>query len=147
MEKKDFVKYLDNLFKPFGFQKKGKNWYVESEELIKTINIQKSKFGDNYYLNYGFILKSLDLLNLEMHIFNRLGSLNDAENQRIMKLLDFEQSIDEEQRRIELSSYIEKNMLEEFNKINTEADLLSELRKRPHLNDIPILVKKHFHIE
>lgn len=147
MVKKDFVKYLDNLFKPFGFQKKGNNWYVESEELIKTINIQKSKFGDNYYLNYGFILKSLDLLNLEMHIFNRLGSLNDAENQRIMKLLDFEQSIDEEQRRIELSSYIEKNMLEEFKRINTEADLLSELRKRPHLNDIPILVKKHFHLE
>lgn len=76
-----------------------------------------------------------------------MGSLNDAENQRIMKLLDFEQSIDEEQRRIELSSYIEKNMLEEFNKINTEADLLSELRKRPHLNDIPILVKKYFHME
>lgn len=69
MEKKDFVKYLDNLFKPFGFQKKGNKWYVESEELIKAINIQKSKFGDNYYLNYGFILKSLDLLNLEMHIF------------------------------------------------------------------------------
>ncbi len=147
MEKKDFVKYLDNLFKPFGFQRKGNNWYAESEELIKAINIRKSKFGNNYYLNYGFILKSLDLLNLEMHIFNRLGSLNDAENQRIMVLLDFEQSIDEEQRRIELRSYIEKNMLEEFNRINTEADLLNELRKRPHLNDIPILVKKHFHME
>ena len=57
MQKKELVKYLNDIFKCYGFNKSGNKWTAETNELIKVINLQKSNFGNIYYLNYGFVLK------------------------------------------------------------------------------------------
>jgi hypothetical protein len=31
--------------------------------------------------------------------------------------------------------------------VNSESDILSDLRERPHLNNIPLVVKNHFRLE
>jgi len=147
MEKKDLVKYLDEIFSPMGFIKRGNTWKVHGAELEKIINLQKSKYSNSYYLNYGFIIHNLNLDRLEMHVFNRLSSLDDKENQRIMNLLDFENEISESERKKELVFFIEKNLLAELKNINTEYDLLDSLKKRTHLNDVPLVVKRYFEIE
>ena len=147
MKKKDFIKYLNDIFKSHGFIKNGNNWFLENDYLKKVINIQKSRFGNNYYLNYGYILKKLELQKLAMHIYHRLSSLNGKENQRIIELLDFEKNIPDEQRKKELKPYIEGEMLKELENINSETDIINELKKRPHLNDVPLLVKRYFHLE
>lgn len=146
MKKNEFIKYLDNMFKPYGFRKKGNVWYAESEALRKVINLQKSNFGNTYYLNYGFIIKGLDIQGLEMHIFNRLSSFNEVENRRIMDLLDYEKNIEEEARRQELKGYIERNMLQELLDTNTQSDVFNRLTKRSNLNDIPLIVKRFFNL-
>lgn len=147
MEKKEIIKYLDEIFKPKGFKKKGHTWNHESEALEKIINLQKSKYSNTFYINYGFIIKSIEIKNLEMHIYNRLSTLDDKENQKIMDLLDFENSITDEQRKVELKPIIEKYLLAELQNTNTEDELLNNLKNRLQLNDIPLVVKKHFHIE
>lgn len=147
MEKKELVKYLDEMFNPLGFKKKGNTWKVQSEELEKIVNLQKSKYSNAYYLNYGFVIKNLGLDRLETHVYNRLSSFDDKENQRIMNLLDFENDISENDRKKELSFFLEKKMLSELQSINTESDLLDSLKKRPHLNDVPLVVKRYFEIE
>ncbi|BDG37471.1 hypothetical protein BV455_02197 [Parageobacillus caldoxylosilyticus] len=92
-----------------------------------------------------------ELLNIHretvMHIYHRLSSSDKKENARIMELLDFDLSIPDEDRKNELKKFIEREIFGMFNKIHTEEDLLMELKKRDHLNDIPLCVKKYFKLE
>lgn len=41
-----------------GFVKKSNNWYLETEETILVVNLQKSQYGEQYYVNCGVTLKS-----------------------------------------------------------------------------------------
>jgi len=147
MEKKEIVKYFDEIFKPIDFERRGNSWKHEGKELEKIIHLQKSRYGNTYYLNYGFIIKGLELNNLEMHIYNRLASLDDVENDRIQKLLNLESNISVEQRKIELTPFIYEHLLVELQSINTKKELLKRLKERPHINDIPLIVKQYFHLD
>lgn len=147
MEKKEFIQFLDDIFKSNGFKKKGNNWCLENEVLIKRINLQKSKYGDCYYLNYGVNFRNLDFQKVEMHIFHRLGSVNETENKRIIELLDFGENIPDEKRKNELRVFIEKNMLQDLMNINSEIDIVNNLKKRTHLNDVSLVVKKYLNID
>ena len=145
MNKKDFIKYLDNSFKNYGLEKKGKCWLIETDELQKVISLEKSKYGNCYYLNYGYILKNVDLRNLEMHIYKQLNDLHGDGNSSLKELLDFDKNVSDEHLIAKLNVYI-KNMVQELMNINSEDDVLSELKKRSHLNDIPLVVKKYFRL-
>ncbi len=147
MEKREFIKYLDAIIKPHGFRKKGNYWYLDSNSLIKVINVQKSDFGNIYYLNYGFIVPELEEINPDMHVYNRLASLDTKENIRIMDLLNFEKNIEDNERQSEIKFYIQNVILKELQNVNTEDDLFKVLKSRPHLNDIPLVVKRHFNLQ
>ena len=56
MEKSDLIKLLNEVFNNLGFKRKGNNWVVDSSELIKIVNLQKSNYGNLFYINYGFII-------------------------------------------------------------------------------------------
>jgi hypothetical protein len=79
-----------------------------------------------------------------MHIYNRLSSVDDIENEKIRNLLDMEYKITDEKRKLELNYHLENNVLKHFLNTNSESDLLRKLQERPHLNDVPLIVKKHF---
>ncbi|WPZ19119.1 hypothetical protein UM396_04145 [Geobacillus subterraneus] len=105
-------------------------------------------YGNYYHIDYGFIIKNLELGRLVMHIYHRLSSLDQGESIRIKELLDFEISIPDEDRKNELKKFIEREIFGMFDNIHTEKDLLMELKKRDdHLNDIPLRVKKYFGLE
>jgi len=38
-------------------------------------------------------------------------------------------------------------MLKKLIDINSEKDIVSELKKRPHLNDVPLIVKEYLNLE
>lgn len=147
MDKKEFLKFLDEIFKPIDFIRKGNTWENENEVFIKIISLQKSKHGNAYYLNYGFIIKGLVLGNLEMHVFNRLSSFDDVVNQKIMDLLDMESFYTDAKRKRELKEIIDKYLINVIQNINSENDLVNALKKRPHLNDVPLITKRYLHIE
>jgi hypothetical protein len=75
MDKKDLVQFLNDLFIPLYFRKKGNNWVFDNTELVKVINLQKSNFSNSYYINYGFIIKGLQLTTTT-HVENRLYGNN-----------------------------------------------------------------------
>ncbi|GLH64329.1 hypothetical protein PG301_21680 [Parageobacillus sp. G301] len=147
MDESEFIKYLDELFKAHSFKKKGTQWSFSNDEIIKIIKLAKSRYGNYYYIDYGFIIKKLELDGLLMHVYHVLGSSDEKENARIMELLDFDISIADEDRKKELKKFIEREILGLFSRINNEQDLLLELKKRAHLNDIPLCVKKYFELE
>jgi len=145
MEKKDIVKLLDDIFVPLDFKRKGNNWVIKGKELSKIVNLQKSNYGNYFYINYGFIIRGLELTTTT-HVEHRLASVYREEQERITDLLDLETDIPMDQRLKELRCLITNKVLIRIQSVNTEEDLLNEIKKRPHLNDIPLVVKKYFDI-
>lgn len=145
MEKKDFVKLLDEIFIPFGFKRKCNNWVLNEDSLSKLVNLQKSNYSNSFYINYGFIIKGLELTTTT-HVENRLSSVDREEQKRITDLLDLEVEMLVDQRLTDLKMFITDNIVLQVQSVTTEDDLLMNLKKRSHLNNIPLVVKKHFNL-
>jgi len=145
MEKKELASILSEVLVPIGFNKKGNYWVVNGDEITKIINLQKSQFSNRFYINYGYILKSIPLDDM-MHIYMRVASTDARENKRIDELLDLEYNISNEDRAKELKKLLLEKLVFNIQTVNTEEDLLVELKKRPHLNDITLAVKRHFNL-
>lgn len=147
MEKKELALIVSEILVPNGFKKKGDYWVINGDVITKMVNLQKSKFSNSFYINYGHIVQSIPLDNLMMHVFEGFGSVDHNENTRIKELLDLENNISNEDRGEGLRELLLEKLLPAIQAVNTEEDVLNELKKRPHLNDIPLIVKRHFGLE
>ncbi|QFT90826.1 hypothetical protein FIU87_19450 [Bacillus sp. THAF10] len=147
MTKEELVKFLDGLFKTNSFIKKGRKWTMTNDELIKIIILSRSRFGNYYYLDYGITIKNIELDGLVMHIYHSLGSLNGSDFTRMMNLLNLDTSITDKDRKEELENLIQNEIFTFFSAINNENDLLSNLKNRENLNDVPLCVKKYYQIK
>ena len=147
MEKRELVKILNEVFVPLGFKKKEDNWIINGDEIIKMVNLQKSKFSNSFYINYGYILKTIPLNGLAMHVFKGFGSIDNTEQQRIVALLNLEKDVSKADREGELKKYLFEKLVLDINKVNTEEDVLNELKQRSCLNDVPLILKKYFRLE
>lgn len=78
------------------------------------------------------------------HVENRLSSADKEEQKEITDLLNLENDIDDSQRLIMLKRLVIEKIVKQIESTNTQEDLLRELQKRPHLHNIPLVVKKHF---
>lgn len=146
MEKKELASILNEVLVTIGFKKKGNYWVVNNDEITKMVNLQKSQFSNSYYVNYGYILNSIPLNGLAMHVFSGLGSKESNENTRIKELLDLENNISNEDRANELKKVLLEKLASKISSVNTELDVLEELKKQPHLNNVPLVVKRHFNL-
>ena len=143
MEKKDLINLITDTFCPVGFKRKGNYWLLCGAELTKLINIQKSNFGNYYYINYGFVLNNLDRGDLVAHIFQRLGSSNKEEQIKLVNCLDLEYEMSEKDRIFYLKEIMTDKILKKIQEVNSELELIEYLKKRPQLNDIPLNVKRY----
>jgi hypothetical protein len=134
---KDLLKIFDNILKPNGFKRKGNYWRLDGDELIKIVNLQKSQWGNQYYINYGFDFKDLKYDVLAMHIYRRIGS-TDADGNNI---LDLEKNFPGDRVRM-VENLITNSLLKTLGTTNSVADIINDLKKRPHLNDVPLKVKE-----
>lgn len=147
MEKLQFKKVLSKIIESYGFKRKGGKWILENEEVQKMIELQKSDYGDFYYINYGFIIKNIELGGVRHHIFGRLSSKNESENKEIQNILNLDYEISDNEREDKLKILTKKYLLEEIENINSEIDILKYLKQREYLYDIPLVVKKYFELE
>jgi hypothetical protein len=146
MEKKELASILSEILVPIGFKKKSNYWVINGDVITKMINLQKSNYSNSFYINYGYILNSIPLGNLMVHVYNRVTSLDVEERNRITFLLDLESNISDEERTKALKEMLQSKLIAKVQTVNTEEDLLAELKKRPHLNDITLAVKQHFNL-
>lgn len=144
MEKEELASIMSEILVPIGFKKKGNYWVINGDVITKMINLQKSNYSNAFYINYGYILNSIPLGNLMMHVYSRVTSLDVEERNRITFLLDLESNISDEERAKALKEMLQNKLVTKVQAVNTEEDLLAELKKRPHLNDITLAVKQHF---
>ena len=147
MEKRQLTNVLNEILISIGFKKKGNYWVINGDVITKMVNLQKSNYSNAFYINYGYILNSIPLGNLMMHVYNRVTSLDIEERDRITALLDLESNISDEERIKALKEILQSKLVKKIQAVKTEEDLLAELKKRPHLNDITLAIKEHFNLE
>lgn len=146
MDKKELISILNEILVSSGFKKKGNYWFVNGAEITKMVNLQKSQFSNSFYINYGYILNAVPLNGLTMHIFSGLDSLDSNENTRIKELLDLESSITNESRVCELKKILLEKLVDKISSVNTEADVLKELKNQMDLSTVPLIVRRHFYL-
>ncbi|MES2822752.1 MAG: DUF4304 domain-containing protein [Pseudomonadota bacterium] len=122
---KIIIDAINPALKSHGFKKKSSNWYLYKSEVVLVVNLQKSQYGNQFYINCAVLVKAL--LDLEFpqeekcHIRFRLDSNGtDAPENRVKLLLDLENdSISDEDRKSELKKLITSYVLPHLEKCST----------------------------
>jgi hypothetical protein len=119
MNSKEFKNIFDEVAKTNGFSKAFGGWFKESTECIIILELQKSSFGDNFYLNVKIFIQgafkrtyipSKDLVKSSVgHITNQV---------RDKDVFDFDTSMDDDKRKRKL-----EDLFSEFIKPFTDKAL------------------------
>ena len=103
---------LGTPLKEVGFKKKSDSWYWQNDEVVLMVNLQKSQYGDQYYVNGGVALKALGSSEFpkehQCHIRFRLTAVaSDDETKQIEAAFDLEdKSFPDHQREEEISRLV-----------------------------------------
>lgn len=97
-----------------GFKKKGAGWFHETDDAVLVVNLQRSSFGEQYFVNLAVWLKALGGMKFpkeyDCHIRIRATAL-DAERQRYWEteVFNLERAEMPDRTRLELiQSFVEK---------------------------------------
>ncbi|HEY0880108.1 MAG TPA: DUF4304 domain-containing protein [Archangium sp.] len=73
------VAALNEALVPAGFKKKTSSWFRRSDEVTEVVNLQRSRFGPQHYLNFGLWLCTLGAETFpraeRCHVYTRVESL------------------------------------------------------------------------
>lgn len=50
---------IGRVLKPLGYRKRASTWRRERDAVVSVLNLQKSQWGDDWYMNLGVYLKAL----------------------------------------------------------------------------------------
>jgi hypothetical protein len=153
MNKTDLLLTFGDELKKWRFQKKTGNWYLNEKEIIKVVNLQKSNYGNQYYVNLGVYFKGIDADNnvpkeQQCHIRTRLNSwiINSQKNYNYLFNLDT-LIISKEEFEMEMKKCIIDNVIPQLNAIESKEKILEIIYKEPaFLNTIPLKVKSYFNL-
>jgi hypothetical protein len=152
MDKKLLINSFNTELKMAGFQKKSTTWYLDEGGIIKVVNLQKSNYGDLYYVNVSIFLKELDNDQFpsenECHIRTRMdNSMVDApkDYDYLFDLENVKLSVENYQK--EIKDCIQQNIIPQLDLIKSREGLLKVAQINPiMLNMIPLKVKEYFNI-
>jgi len=150
VDKNDIMRALDEVLVPLGFKRKGNNWKVTSDMISKQVQLQRSNFGNQYYINYGFNFPDLDFDAVEMHIFRRFGSADQNEQKRIQPLLDLENGIESGIESgiggADLRRLFEAQVVPQLQAVNNKEEAIQDISKRTYFDVLTIKVKEYLGI-
>ncbi|MCU1598232.1 MAG: hypothetical protein JWQ47_1971 [Glaciihabitans sp.] len=96
------VATFDGFCRSAGYVKRSGSWYSRSDETICLLNLQKSRYGPSYYMNYGiWILELADATFPKpntSHIIGRLDDFVTDEDPDIAAILDLSVDLSDEHR-------------------------------------------------
>jgi hypothetical protein len=100
---------LEAVLSGEGFSRRGDSWYRRSDEVVEVVNLQKSQYGNQYYINYALWLTALGDATFpkeeKCHIRMRVDiTMTDAE--QFACLLDLETDMPADERRITIAALL-----------------------------------------
>jgi hypothetical protein len=144
MNTKELEGVFDSVLVPAGFRRRKDTWYKMNDDTITLVNLQKSQWGGQYYVNLAVYLRDLGKATSpsehESHIRVRLTSISGSGTAAVEEALDFErETVSAEQRRKVLAHALSTVALPFLAERNT-LPRLRELRADGQLG--PVLVTK-----
>lgn len=94
MNNSSLESFVDRQLRPFEYAHKGSSWYNASADSVAVINLQKSQWGGQFYVNLGVYFLALGAERFpaehKCHLRLRLSALDDALNLEQTHLTDAE---------------------------------------------------------
>lgn len=94
MNTKDLEDVIDSVLSPIGFRRRARTWYKINEDTISLLNLQKSQWGGQYYVNLGVYLSDLGRAKYppehQAHIRVRLSAITGEDTSALDAALDLE---------------------------------------------------------
>jgi hypothetical protein len=107
--KRQLAGALAPVLKVAGYRKRALNWHRESKDTISVFNLQRSQWGDQFYINCAIYLKALGSEKTppeyRCQVRTRIDDLVPRRS-RLSALLDFEKKLKEETRLRELVTLV-----------------------------------------
>jgi hypothetical protein len=125
------------MLRPAGFRKKVRNWRLETPETVAVVNLQRSRWGETYFLNFGILVKAIEVLtdpkHYQCHARIRLPELM-PDRLRGHALFDLSDStIDPAEREKEIADAIRAYGFPLLQRCGTVAGLRDAITERPLL--------------
>lgn len=98
-----------------GFTRKSTTWHLRQAETVAVVNLQRSQWGAQYYINVALWLLPLGETDApkenKCHVRTRLERLFPDADQLLARLLDLESTVDDTTRREQLGSLLETELI------------------------------------
>lgn len=146
MDKKKLLTAIDQVLVREGFKRRGNRWEFQATNLLKVIELQKSNFGNQFFINYGFIIVDVDLGGLAMHLYMRMAAPEKEKNKLISRTFDLELPIDDIERVKVLHECLYKYLLDTIIAVNSIEELRAFILSRNSSSDVPLVTKKYLGI-
>ena len=135
LKKAGFKEEPDSGYWNAGFKEKPGSWYWNNDEVVLLVNLQKSQYGDQYYLNGGIALKSLGAaaFPLERHCtirFRLTAVVSEEERKEIESVFDLEnESLPDTYRKEAISRLVADVMLPVIKGCLSESDIAETVKR------------------
>jgi len=135
--RKQIEEALRPLLKGAGYRKSKLSWHKSSETAVTVLNVQKSAWGDSYYINCAVSLLGLNPNpkppEYECHIRARISALlRDESGWDLGAILEFDNNIlSSEERRDQLASLVSGVALPWLESLSTEDQVRERLDSLP----------------
>jgi DNA-directed RNA polymerase subunit H (RpoH/RPB5) len=144
----DYLTEVVNTIKPvlkqYGFKKERLNWIFENDDIVKVLNLQKSSYAKQIYINIGIVIKAISptvkYVHYESQIQSRLDHLIDG------KFLEFENPQNETERLEAFKDLLIGNPYNFFMLKGTKQELLKFV-KESNTHMLFLTAKKYLGIE
>jgi hypothetical protein len=124
--------YINSYLKAHGYSKKDSSWYKENPETITVFNIDKSRFGEVYYVSLCVLFRQIsDEVRPKFYkCHGRIRAEHLGENTE--EYLDFEKQMDPNIREQRIKNLLEKSlpMLNEMETVSGFKQLLISFNPR-----------------
>jgi hypothetical protein len=96
MNTKGLEEVFESVLAPAGFRRRKDTWYKTNEDTITLVNLQKSQYGGQYYVNLAVYLRDLGKATspseYQSHIRVRLTAIAESAAAAIDEALDLERT-------------------------------------------------------
>jgi Domain of unknown function (DUF4304) len=108
MKKNDIVRIIDPLLKNEGYVRKGSSWYKDVATMSPFLNLQKSRWGEQYFISLNVVLKHLlQKEKFSHHVAIRFEPLVGDD---VVKIFDLENELKDGDREAEIINVVKTIM-------------------------------------
>jgi len=134
MEKEVFLELIGNILSKYGFKKVGPNkWIWQSREISELVYMQKSRYGQIFYLHYYFIVNGINSDNFYEKAIP-IFFVPPKEWHDLKILCNLENNIEDNERKKEAMSLFSDIISKIRGRINNDC----EMKKLIKNNNIPL---------